>query len=68
MVYFCAAAAAHGSHVPRNKMPFMCVLCLIGAAKTAHAYVMCVCVGGLTILRYFFFLFDVAIHLPAGGK
>lgn len=50
MIYFCAAA--HGTHVPGNKTPFMCALCLIGGAKAAHAYIM---EGGETILRYIFF-------------
>ncbi len=62
MIYFCATA--HGTHVPGNKTPLMCALCLAEGEKAAHAYIM----GGGTILRLLFFLYLTAIHLPAGGK
>lgn len=38
MIYFCAVA--HGTHVPGNKMPLMCALCLTEGEKGAHAYIM----------------------------
>lgn len=31
---------AHGTHVPGNKTPLMCALCLAEGEKAAHAYIM----------------------------
>lgn len=39
MIYFCFRAA-HGTHVPGNKTPLMCALCLTQGEKAAHAYIM----------------------------
>lgn len=45
---------AHGTHVPGNKTPLMCALCLAEGEKAAHAYIM----GGETILRWLSFFFS----------
>lgn len=64
MIYFCAVA--HGTHVPGNKTPLMCALCLTEGEKAAHAYI--TGGGNYVQITFFFFLLLTTIHLPAGGK
>lgn len=49
---------AHGTHVPGNKTPLMCALCLAEGEKAAHAYIM----GGKTILRWLSFFFFLTVR------